>query len=366
MKQNKIQEQKRNFSLSLKQKESLNYILFTNTALEQGEVPKKVYDPLLKIIHPNSILMKVFISAIKILIEFLVISFIVIAIIFILISSIPGEHPAVSGVNSDIQKKAILANEGLDRPIVEQFFKYIGNLFTFKFGKSYVLRPNLQINEFIFQRFFTSFSVGIFSVIASIALAIPLGIWVGKKPGSLRDVVSSFIISIILSVPSIIFALILIFIGTKVGIPFVFDAKDASSYFLPIVALSLTSIVIIMRYIRVDMNNELNSMHAKFAYLKGVSKSRFVWVHALKPSLFPVSTYFPAMFLSTFTGAFFVENIFSIPGAGSTMFEAIMSKDYNVLLFIIVISSIMTIISFLLRDITYVLFDPRLRRGGKK
>ena len=113
------------------------------------------------------------------------------------------------------------------------------------------------------------------------------------------------------------------------------------------------------------MHDEIKSQHAKFAYLKGTTRNQFVWRHALKPSLFPVATFFPIVILTSFLGGLFIEKIFLIPGSGSLTLEAVQNKDTYVLLFLTIIMSILTIFSFYLRDALYKIIDPRLRgRNG--
>ncbi|WP_334640173.1 ABC transporter permease [Mycoplasma bradburyae] len=191
---------------------------------------------------------------------------------------------------------------------------------------------------------------------------MPLGIWVGKNPGGLVDNISTIFVSIFSSIPSIIFALILVFVGRAANLPYVFDQNDIATYVLPGLALSLGSIIVYIKYIRTELNRELNSVHAKFAYLKGVSKNRFVWKHALKPSLFPIATFFPAVIFGSFIGSIFIEQIFLIPGSGDTLLQAIQTKDYNVILFLIVMFALLTVLSYAFRDILYELIDPRIRR----
>ncbi len=103
-------------------------------------------------------------------------------------------------------------------------------------------------------------------------------------------------------------------------------------------------------------------MHAKFAYLKGVSRTRFVIKHALKPSLFPIITFFPFAVLGTFLGGIFVEKFFQIPGSGGLLITAIQAKDYNIILIMVVIYSAMTVLAYNIRDVMYSLIDPRVRR----
>ncbi|WP_406613615.1 ABC transporter permease [Mycoplasma corogypsi] len=298
------------------------------------------------------------------LLEFLIIGLIAISITFFLINIIPGSTTLTSQIKDSELRKAIEAQYNLDLPLIQRYFIYLKNLFSGDFGISLSLFPRQEINAFIWERFYMSFLVGIFSVVLTIVLGISIGVWVGKNPGGVVDVVSSVIVSIFSSIPSIVFALLLVFIGRLIGLPYIFDQRNFLSYILPGLALSLGSIIVYIKYIRTELNRELHSVHAKFAYLKGVTKNRFVWKHALKPALFPIATFLPAVIFGSFIGSVFIEQIFFIPGGGATLLQAIQSKDYNVILFIVVIFSLLTTLSFATRDILYEAIDPRVRRRG--
>ncbi|UWD34602.1 ABC transporter permease [Mesomycoplasma molare] len=316
-----------------------------------------------KFLAIDSPFLKTFIRFSKILLEFFIIGLIVITITFFLINAVPGSNTLTAGLDESA-RKAVEIKYGLNLPIFQRYLNYLAGLFKGDFGISLSLFPGQEINSFIWERFYKSFLIGIFSVVLTVSIGISIGIWVGKNPGGVLDNVSTFLVSIFSSVPSIIFALILVFLGRLIRLPYIFDHKDLFTYILPGLALSLGSIIVYIKYIRTELNRELNSVHAKFAYLKGLSKSRFVWMHALKPSLFPIATFFPAVIFGSFIGSIFIEQIFFISGSGATLLQAIQTKDYNVILFLIVIYSFLTIISYAARDILYEVIDPRIRRKG--
>ncbi|WP_434337212.1 ABC transporter permease [Mesomycoplasma conjunctivae] len=318
----------------------------------------------LKYVDLDSFLIRFLIKFIKIFLEFLVVAWIVLTLVFFLIDSIPGEPRFLDGL-SPAQKAVEKKAYGLDLPAIERYFNYLGKFLQFDFGVSYSLRPRVPINNFIWERFLTSFSIGIFSVFLTIAIGVPLGIAVGKNPGKFLDNFATVWIAIFSSIPSLVFALTLLIIGQQSGLPYIFNVQDFATFILPALALSIGSVISYVRYIRFELNNELNSIHAKFAYLKNLTRNRFVWTHALKSSLFPIATFFPSVVLGSFIGSIFVEKIFLIAGSGGIMVDAIQSKDNNIILFLVIIYSLLTIVSYTLRDISYELLDPRIRRRAK-
>ncbi|MBG0730667.1 ABC transporter permease [Mycoplasma sp. 'Moose RK'] len=329
--------------------------------VKKAKIPKFVW---LKYVNFDSLPFRFFKKLVKIFLEFLIVAWIVATLVFLLIDSIPGEPGFLDGL-SEAQKAAEKHAFGLDLPQAQRYFNYLWKFINFDFGISYSLRPRVPINDFIWQRFLTSFSIGIVSVFLTIAIGVPLGIAVGKNPGKFLDNFATVWIAIFSSIPSLVFALTLLIIGQKSGIPYIFNVQDFATFVLPALALSIGSIISYVRYIRFELNNELNSLHAKFAYLKNLSRNRFVWTHALKSSLFPIATFFPIVVLGSFIGSIFVEKIFLITGSGGIMIDAIQSKDNNIILFLVIVYSLLTIISYTLRDISYELLDPRIRRRAK-
>ncbi|VEU60965.1 Oligopeptide transport system permease protein oppB [Mycoplasmopsis bovigenitalium] len=293
--------------------------------------------------------------------EFLSIAFIVITITFFLINSIPGSTSLTTGLDES-SKQAVEAQYGLDLPLVQRFGLYLKNLLRGDFGISYSVFPGQNINDFVWIRFYKSFLIGIFSVMLTLLIGIPVGVYVGMNPDKLPDHIATVIVSIFSSIPSLVFALWLLLIGRTLNIPYLYVETDIATYVLPGFALSLGSIIVYIKYIRTELNRELNSQHAKFCYLKGLSKSRFVWTHALKPSLFPIATFFPVVIFGSFIGSMFVEQIFFITGSGGLLLNAITSKDYNIILFMVTLFSLITILSYTCRDALYKAIDPRVRR----
>ncbi|QJG66774.1 ABC transporter permease [Mycoplasma phocoenae] len=340
---------------------SHNKFVWKNQEITFSNVVKKPTKWHEKILNFQSPYFKAFKTIFKMAAEFFIVAWIVVTISFFLINSIPGSSALFNGMD-DAQRQAAEAQYGLNLPLGQRYLVYLGNLFKGDFGLSFSVFPGQEINDFVWTRFYKSFLIGIFSVALTLFIGIPVGVYVGMNPDKWPDHVATLVVSIFSSIPSLIFALLLLIIGHEIGIPYIYDHKNLLTYILPGLALSLGSIIVYIKYIRTELNRELNSQHAKFIYLKGISKRRFVWTHALKPSLFPIATFFPVVIFGSFIGSLFVEKIFFITGSGGLLLQAITSKDYNIILFMVVIFSLITILSYALRDALYKLIDPRVRR----
>lgn len=333
-----------------------NYVTLDNKQLEK----KHWYEKLFNVENP---LLKTLWRFTKIIIEFFVIAFIVVTVTFFLINSVPGQTGIESGL-TEPQKLAIRQQLLLDQPLIIRYFDYLKKIFQGDFGVSLSVFPRTPINNFIYDRLVTSLYVGLWSVCLTLLIGVPIGVFVGKRPNGILDSITTVIISIFSSIPSLIFAVLILILGQKLKLPYIFDVKNFATFILPGLALSLGSVIVYIKFIKTELNRELNSMHSKFCYLKGLSRTRFVWTHALKPSLFPIATFFPAVVLGSFVGSIFIERIFNITGSGNTLFNAIISQDYNIILFQVVFFSLLTILSYTLRDILYEIIDPRIRRRG--
>ncbi|MCA8851046.1 ABC transporter permease [Mycoplasmopsis bovis] len=302
-------------------------------------------------------------KAFAVILEFFVIAFIVITITFFLINSVPGGTGLTAGLD-EAAKRAVEEKYGLNQPLIIRYGIYLKNIIHLYFGISLSVFPGEKINDFVWVRFYKSFLIGIFSVMLTLVMGIPLGVYVGMNPDKLPDHIATLVVSIFSSIPSLVFALWLLLIGRKLNLPYIFNEKDISTYVLPGLALSLGSIIVYIKYIRTELNRELNSQHCKFCYLKGITKRRFVWTHALKPALFPIATFFPVVIFGSFIGSVFIEQIFFITGSGGLLLNAITSKDFNIILFMVTLFSLLTILSYTCRDALYKIIDPRVRRRG--
>ncbi|WFQ93009.1 ABC transporter permease [Mycoplasma feriruminatoris] len=294
-------------------------------------------------------------------VEFLIVAFIVITATFFLINLVPGGTGLTAGLD-EAAKAAVEEHYGLNQPLLVRYGIYLYNILHLDFGISLSVFPGEKINDFVWVRFYKSFLIGIFSVMLTLLIGIPLGVYVGMNPDKLPDHIATVLVSIFSSIPSLVFALWLLLLGRSANIPYIFDQANLASYILPGFSLSLGSIIVYIKYIRTELNRELNSQHCKFIYLKGISKRRFVWTHALKPALFPIATFFPVVIFGSFIGSLFIEQIFFITGSGGLLLNAITSKDFNIILFMVTLFSLLTILSYTCRDALYKVIDPRVRK----
>lgn len=304
---------------------------------------------------------KTLLSAFLLLLEIFVISLIVITIVFLVMSVVPGANSISSGIADKDLREVIEHKYGYDQDVWHRYIIYLGNLFHGNFGISTSIMPNQEINEFIWARVSTSMSIGLSSLFISYGIGFPLGLFIGQRQGKAADTIASAFTALIVSIPSIVFGLLLLIFGRSVGLPYIFDKENITSYLLPMLVLVLTGTVGVMKFTRVQVVAEVNSQYAKLAAVKGVKKRRFIWIHAIRPTSFLIISGLPGAIMGTIFGSMFIETIFQIPGTGAMLISAITTKDINVIMFIVILLTIITVISFRLRDVLYKLLDPRMR-----
>lgn len=284
-------------------------------------------------------------------------------VLFILLQLMPGSPFNDEKLNDD-QRAALYVKYGLDKPIVVQFFKYVGSMFRGDFGVSYNISKNTPISQLIALRLPVSMRVGFQAVFLGALVGLILGIIAAVWHNTVWDTIATIISVIGVSVPSYVFALALSYqFGFKWHLfPMLYsNMHQLSSSVLPSISLSLFTLASIARFTRTEMLESLGSDYMQLAESKGVFGFRLIWRHALRNTLIPIITVLAPLIVDLMTGSLVVEKIFSIPGVGSLLVTAITSNDYNVVISLSFIYSAMYIGIMLVVDILYGVIDPRIR-----
>lgn len=284
-------------------------------------------------------------------------------ILFILMQLMPGS-PFNDEKLNEAQRASLYAKYGLDQPIIVQFFKYVGNMFRGDLGVSYKISKNTPITQLISTRLPISIGVGFAAVLIGALVGLLLGLLAAFKRDTVWDTLATVISVIGVSVPSYVFALALSYqFGFKLKwFPMLFSAKDIlGSTVLPSISLSMFTMASIARFTRSEMIEVLGSDYMLLAESKGLSGKKIVFSHALRNALIPIITVLAPLVVDLMTGSLVVEKIFSIPGVGSLLVNAIQSNDYNVVIALSFIYSAMYIGIMLVVDIMYGIIDPRIR-----
>ncbi|HIZ66095.1 MAG TPA: ABC transporter permease [Candidatus Blautia pullicola] len=284
---------------------------------------------------------------------------------------LPGD-PFTGGKDiPDTVMEALEAKYGLDKPVPQQLLMYIGNALQGDFGIS--IPDGRAVTDVIKEAFPVSFDLGIRALIFAFIMGILLGIIAAVKRGTVWDSAAMLLALLGVSVPSFIMgALLQYFLGLKLGqatgvqIFSIIGWTDWHSKLLPPFALAFGSMATVSRLMRTSMLDVLSQDYIKTAKAKGLSQRKIVWKHAVRNAIMPVVTVMGPLVASILTGAFVVENIFSIPGLGKYFVQSVQTNNYTMIAGTTVFYGAFLILANLVVDLIYGLIDPRIKLTGGK
>ena len=291
---------------------------------------------------------------------------VLVVITFLLMQLLPGDPFTGGKALPDNVMAAMKAKYGLDKSVPEQLFQYIANILHGDFGIS--IPDGRAVSDVIGEAFPVSFDLGIRALIFAFIMGVLLGIVAAVKRGTVWDSLAMFIALVGVSVPSFIMgALLQYFLGLKL-----YQATGVqifaiiNSKLLPPFALAFGSMATVSRLMRTSMLDVLSQDYIKTAKAKGLNQRQVVWTHAVRNAIMPVVTVMGPLVAAVLTGAFVVENIFSIPGLGRYFVQSVTSLNYTMIAGTTVFYGAFLIFANLVVDIIYGLIDPRIKLTGRK
>ena len=298
-------------------------------------------------------------------------------LIYLVFSLAPGDAVDNMAANSrmTVEKVAQLKHlYHLDQPKIVQYLYWVKDAIKGNLGYSFKYREPVStvIKSYIWNSFYLSLA----AFIASIIIAIPVGVISATRQYSIFDSTFTVIALIGISLPSFFMGLLLIkWLAVDVRLFPVSGMMDAGStktgmamfldvlhhMFLPFVVLTFHSVAGLMRYIRTSMLEVIRQDYIRTARAKGLKEKVVIYKHALRNSLIPVITILGMWIPGLFSGAIITEQIFGWPGIGRITLQAVDARDYPLLMGFNMLIAILTLVGNLLADITYAIVDPRIR-----
>lgn len=315
---------------------------------------------------------------------------VVAGIVFTLMQFAPGDAVSmlISDEASDADKARIREAWGLDRPPVMQFLSFLGNALQGDFGMSFRYRE--PVMDIVLERLPATIELALAATLLAVLVGIPLGVLAGARPGSVWDSIASTFSFAGISMPNFWMGilLILLFAGHWHLLPsggrepwglgldritgfllldallqgrgdaFVAALKHLA---LPAIVLGTNMMGIITQLTRASVQEALHEDFVMTARAKGLSGSRVLWRHAFRNALIGVVTIIGLEFGALLSGAMIVETVFAWPGIGSLLIQGISSRDYPLIIGLVLIYTGIFILVNLLIDVLYTLIDPRIR-----
>jgi peptide/nickel transport system permease protein len=280
---------------------------------------------------------------------------------------------------SDIERQKIVEHLGLDLPLYVQYFRFVGDVLSGDFGRSFVF--NTPALALILSRLPATLELALASMLLATFLAIPLGLWAGLRPQSFsgRAIMVGSILGF--SLPTFWVGLMMILVfsiwlgwlpssgrmpGEFMGIETSFASLEGLSYLvLPAFNLALFKLALVIRLVRAGVVEAMSADYVRYAFSKGVRDRRVMLVHVLKNIMIPVVTVIGLELGTVIAFAVVTETIFAWPGTGKLIIDSIYQLDRPVIVaYLMIIVMLFVTINFIV-DAIYMILDPRARAGGK-
>jgi peptide/nickel transport system permease protein len=302
--------------------------------------------------------------------------FFVSVVSFAIVHLAPGEPSQVDPLNPKFTPEMVARFRDafhLDKPLSVQYLLFYRDLAA---GRTVSWKDNQPVLGKIWERFLNSLPLFIIGTLITWTLSFPVGIRSAIFRGGAFDRSSTFIAYVLISIPGFFFAyLLIIFVVTGFHVPVIgmqtFGTGDTSWVYrsmdrlwhmlLPSVLGATGGIAVLSRYVRSQMLEVESQDYVRTARAKGLPWEMVHYKHALRNALLPFVTMFGLVLPGLIGGSVIIESIFSWPGMGRMAYEAILARDYPVILTINFIAAVLVLIGTLVSDLLYALVDPRIR-----
>ena len=281
---------------------------------------------------------------------------------FAMIHFLPGD-PALILAGADATDEAIQhirEHYGLNRPLVIQYFEFMEKFIQGDLGTSIFAR--VPVAELLWQRYWVTMKLAVFSIVISFFLGIIPGVIAARRQNSLFDHLSMLAALFGTSMPIFwIGLLLMLFFSVKLAIFPAGGGTDLYTLVLPAISLGASSAALIARITRSSMLEVIRQDYVRTARANGLRERYIIYKHCLKNAMIPIISVVGLQFGYLLGGTVLVEVVFSIPGMGKLLVDAIFQRDYPVVQASMILIAISFVVVNLLTDLTYSLFDPKIR-----
>jgi len=303
---------------------------------------------------------------------------------FLIIHLAPGDPAAMKaraaeGLMEGLTEEAIQKTRelyGLDKPLYEQYWLWLKRIATLDFGDS--IKFNRPIWDVLKERIPVSLKLALTAIILAYLISIPLGIYSASHQYTRLDRTMTLVLFIMYSLPSFwVATMLIVFLGggdfldlfPVFGLQSIGAANmsfwgrfwdTAWHLVLPVFCMTYASLAVLSRYMRTSMLEVIRQDYITTARAKGLAEGKVIYKHALRNSLIPIITLLSGILPAVVGGSIIIETIFTIPGMGRLAWEAILARDYPLIMAELIIVSFLTLFGILLSDILYSVVDPRI------
>ena len=295
---------------------------------------------------------------------------------FLIIHLAPGKPSQVDPLNPKFTPEVVERFKKefhLDKPLYTQYIYFYRDLFT---GKTVSWKDNQSVLKKIWERFLNSLPLFIVGTLITWTLSFPVGIRSAIYRGGIYDRTTTFLSYLLISIPGFFFAYVLIILVVTyfhvpvIGMETFGIGHPSASYLimdriwhllLPSVLSATAGIAVLSRYVRSQMLEVEGQDYIRTARAKGLSPEQVHYKHALRNALLPFVTMFGLILPTLIGGSVIIESIFSWPGMGRMAYEAILARDYPIILTVNFVSAVLVLAGTFISDLLYLVVDPRIR-----
>ena len=299
-------------------------------------------------------------------------------VVFAALTVLPGNAAEVMlGESATPQAvKALEARLGLDRPAPERYLAWLRGLLTLDLGQSHAY--DAPITSLIAERLAVTVPLALLAMVLSTLLAFAAGVYAAARHRRSGDVAVMALSQLGIAVPSFWFGILLVMLfAVKLpwfpagGFPGWSEDEGGGLWdglqalLLPAIALAVVQAAILARFIRSALLDVLREDFVRTARAKGLSRRAVLWGHVLRNAMVPVVTVMGLQFANLITGTVVIENVFSLPGLGRLVFQAIGNRDLPLVQNIVMLLAATVIVINFVVDVLYAVIDPRLKVAGR-
>ena len=284
-------------------------------------------------------------------------------VIFALLRAVPGDPARVAlGVSATEEAVAELsARLGLDQPLPVQYFDWVSGLLTGDFGIS--MASGKDITDTVLERAGVSLTLTLVAMAVSLAVAVPVGVYLARRTHSPDGVLVGALSQVGIIVPSFLVGIALVALfSVRLGWLPANGWGTPAHAVLPVASLALVQASILTRYVAAAVREEMGKDYVRTGRALGASIGNVLFTSALRNAALPVITVVGVQLASLVVGAVVIERVFTIPGLGTMLLDAVGNRDLATVQTVMMVIVAFTLVVNLIVDLTYAVVDPRIRR----
>lgn len=310
------------------------------------------------------------------LVSLLFVIWIVSMITFGLMHSVPGgPFDETNQRLPPAAKENILRKYGLDQPVWRQYLNYMGNALRFDFGIPYQ-QPTTTVANLIAESWLVTLQVGLMTIGLAFGLGSVMGLVAAYYQNSWIDNTLTFMATLGITVPNFVVALwLILFFSVRLDLlpsggwneaqNEVMGGLFSKDWVLPVVAYALAPFAVTARFTRASVLEAINGDYVRTARAKGLREHVVIARHVIRNAMIPVVTVLGPEIPNILTGSIFIEAIFRIPGLGKYFVTSTFTRDYPMIMALVLLIALLWGVTYLLTDVVYTFIDPRVRLGAK-